>query len=134
MAHAAARRRRTAGNKADHGLLAVSFGLVPEELRRVFLGRSADLADHDNRLRRLVGEKHFQDGDKIGALDRVAANADRGGLAQTLLRGLEHGLVSECARARYNADRARLEDAARHDPDLALACGHNVWVVQYLLS
>src|SRR5260370_23686629 len=125
MAHAPSRGCGTAGNEAHHGLLAPPLGLVHEELRRVFLGGSPDLADHDNRLGRFVGKKHFQHGDKVGALDRVAAYANRGGLAKALLRGLKNGFVSEGARARYDADRARLEDAARHDPDLALARRHH---------
>ncbi len=35
--------------------------------------------------------------------------------------GLEHRLVGQRARARHDADRARLVDVARHDADLALA-------------
>ena len=38
-----------------------------------------------------------------------------------LLRGLEHGLVGERARARDDADPALLVDEARHDADLAFA-------------
>src|SRR6202008_4491405 len=49
MAHAAAGRRGDAGDEADHRLLAAAFGLVLEELGGVFLGRAADLADHDDR-------------------------------------------------------------------------------------
>src|SRR5262244_1912330 len=105
MAHAASRGGSTAGDEADHGLLAPAPSLVLEELCRVFLGGAADLADHHNRLGRLVGKKHFQHGDKIGALDRVAADANRSGLAKTLLRGLKNGLVGEGARARYDTDR-----------------------------
>src|SRR6202045_1834734 len=44
-----------------------------------------------------VGQKHFQDVDEFRALDRIAADADRGGLAETLLGGLEHRLIGQRA-------------------------------------
>ncbi|RZK97718.1 MAG: succinate--CoA ligase subunit alpha, partial [Methylobacterium sp.] len=40
MGHAAARRRRAAGDEADHGLLAAALGLIGEELRRLLLSRA----------------------------------------------------------------------------------------------
>ena len=82
MAHAAARRGGAAGDEADHRLLAAALGLVAQELGGVFLGRAADLADHDDRLGLGVGQEHLQHVDEFGALDRVAADADRGGLAE----------------------------------------------------
>src|SRR5215467_13501794 len=125
MAHATPGRRRAAGNEADHRLLAPALGLVLEELRCVFLGRSADLADHDDRPGCFISKKHLQHGDEVRALDRVAADAYRGGLAEPLVTGLEYSLVGEGARTRNNADRALLEDVARHDADLALSCRHD---------
>src|SRR5581483_9153104 len=56
VAHAPAGRRGSPGDKADGRFLAAALGFVLEKLRRIFLGRAADLADHDNRLGRLVGE------------------------------------------------------------------------------
>src|SRR5215468_2891442 len=93
MAHATSRRRRTSSNEANHGLLASALGLVPKELRRIFLRRSANFADHDDRFSRFVGKKHFHYGDEISALDRVTANSYRGGLTEALLGGLEHRLI-----------------------------------------
>src|ERR1700741_283007 len=49
-------------------------------------GRAADLADHDDRLCRVVGQEQLQHVDEIGAVDRIAADAHRGGLAQALVR------------------------------------------------
>src|SRR6202049_1457754 len=44
--------------------------------------RPADLADHDDRLGCRIAEKHLQHVDELGALDRVAADAGGGGLAE----------------------------------------------------
>ena len=68
--------------KPTTGFLRPRLASSLQELRGVFLGGAADLADHDDRLGRLVGEEHFQHVDELGALDRVAADADRGGLAE----------------------------------------------------
>ena len=130
MAHAAAGRRGAPGDEADHRLLAAALGFVLEELRGVLLRRAADLADHDDRLGRLVGEKHLQHVDELGALDRIAADADRGGLAEAFLGGLEHRLVGQRAGARHDADLAGLEDVARHDADLAFAGRHHARAIR----
>ena len=120
MAHAAARRGGAAGDEADDRLAAAALRFVGEELRGVLLGAAADLADHDDRLGLVVGEEHLEHVDELGALDRVAADADRGRLAEALVGGLEHRLVGQRARAADDADAALLEDVGRHDPDLAL--------------
>ena len=57
----------------------------------------------------------------LGALDRIAADADAGGLAEAHRRGLRHRLIGERAGARDDADRAALMDMAGHDADLAFA-------------
>ena len=46
---------------------------------------------------------------KFGALDRIAADADGGGLAEADLRRLEHGFVGQRAGTRHDADRPRLK-------------------------
>jgi hypothetical protein len=56
--------------------------LVLDELRRVFLGRAADLADHDDRLGSRRRQEQFEHVDEVGAVDRIAADADSGGLAE----------------------------------------------------
>src|SRR5208282_2116070 len=106
MAHAPPWRRGAAGDEPDRRFLAATLGFVLEKLRRVFLRRTADLADQDDRRGRLVGEEHFQDLDEIAAFDRVAADADRGGLAEAFLRGLKHRLIGERSGTRDDADLA----------------------------
>ena len=59
--------------------------------------------------------------DEARPVDRVAADADAGALADPQARELPDPLVGERARAADDADPARLVDIARHDPDLALA-------------
>ena len=61
------------------------FGLVGEELRRLLLGLAADLADHDDRLGLVVGQEELEHVDEVGAVDRIAADADRGGLAEAFV-------------------------------------------------
>jgi 2-oxoglutarate dehydrogenase E1 component len=63
---------------------------------------------------------HFEDVDEFCALDRIAADADRGRLPKVLVGGLEHRLIGERARAADHPDTALLEDVAGHDADLAL--------------
>src|SRR5687768_4592968 len=99
MAHAAARRRGAAGDEADGRLAAAGPGLVLQEHSGVLLGRAADLADHDDRLRLRVGEEQFEHVDEIGAVDRIAADADRGRLPEPGVGGLEHRFVGERAGA-----------------------------------
>src|SRR6201994_1940149 len=130
MAHAAAGRGSDAGDESDHRFLAAALGFVLDELGGVFLGRTADLADHDDRGGLVVGQELLQHVDELGALDRVAADADRGGLAEAFRRGLEHGFIGQRAGARDDADRARLEDVGRHDADLAFAGGHDARAVR----
>src|SRR5665811_1630722 len=125
MAHAPPRRRGAPGDEADGRLLAAAPGLVLEELRGILLGRAADFADHDDRLGLRIGQEQFQHRDEFGALDRITADADRGGLPQVLAAGLEHRLVGQRAGTRDDAHFARLEDVARHDADLAFARRHH---------
>src|SRR5215471_1647138 len=71
VTHAPAGRRGAAGDEPDDRLLAARR---PEEIGAVLLGAAADLADHDDRFGLVVGKKHFEDLDKIGAVDRIAAD------------------------------------------------------------
>src|SRR5580693_1436511 len=130
MTHAPTRRRGASGDEADHRLLAAALGFVLEKLRGVFFRRATDLTDHDDRLGRLVGEKHFQHFDEVGALYGIAADADRRGLAEPFPRGLEYRLVGQGAGARNDTDLARLENVAGHDADLAFAGGHDTGTVR----
>ncbi len=96
----------------------------------LFLGAAADFADHDDRLGLRIGQEQFQDIDEIGAVDRVAADADAGGLAEAGGRGLRHRFVGQRARARDDADLAALVDMAGHDADLAFARGDDAGAVR----
>src|SRR5262249_28648652 len=125
MAHAPTRRRSPAGNEAHHGLLAAALGLVFQKLCRILFGRATDLPDHDDRLSLCVGQKHLEDRNEFSALHRIAADTDRGGLAEIFAAGLKYGLVCERAGARHDSHLAGLEDIARHNADLALACRHH---------
>ncbi len=116
MAHAPPGRGGDAGDEADDRLLHL---VAREELGGVLLGAAADLADHDDRLGLGVGQEHLQHVDEVGALHRVAADADAGGLAEPGRGGLRHRLVGQRAGARDDADRAAAVDVARHDADLA---------------
>src|SRR3546814_5326404 len=110
MSQAAARRRGAARDEARHRFLAATLRFVDQELRRLFLGVAADFADHDDRLGRLVGKEQFEHVDEVGAVDGVAADADRGRLAKADVRGLEHRFIGQRARARDAADAALGED------------------------
>src|SRR5262249_32536145 len=129
MAHAAARRCGPAGDKPSKGLRAAALGLRFYELRRVLLGRAANFPDHDDGVGGRVGEEHFKHGDELGSLDGIAADADRGRLAQSGVGGLLHRLVGERAGPGDDADLAGLEDIARHDADLAGVGGEHARAV-----
>ena len=102
-----------ARDEADHRLLAAALGFVDQELCGLFLSVAADFADHDDRLGGLIGEEEFEHVDEVGApLTGVAADADRGGLAESGVGGLEHRFIGQRARARDDADAALFEDAA----------------------
>ncbi len=113
----------------DRRLHASALGLVLEELGGVFFRLAADLADHDDRLSLGISEEQLERVDEIHALDRIAADADRGGLAEADLRCLKHRFVCKSPGARHNADAAALENIARHDANFALASGHYAWAV-----
>src|SRR6185437_5229145 len=115
---------------ADHWFLASAFRFIGEELRCVFFGASADFADHDDRLGLVIGQELFQHIDEVGPVDRVAADPYRGGLAEALVGGLEHGFVGERAGAADHSDAALLENVAGHDPDLAFAGGEDAGTVR----
>src|SRR6516164_39775 len=125
MPHAPSRRGSATCNEACDRLPAAAPGLVDNKLCRILLARSADLADHYESLRRGVRQKHLQDLDELGSLDRISSDPDRSGLAETFLRGLVNGLVGQRARTGHDADAAGPENIPWHDPDLALAGRHH---------
>src|ERR1700689_2202214 len=118
MPHAPARRRGGSGDEAHHRLLHLA---ALQEIGGLFLGRAAHLSDHDVRLGGGIAQEHLQAVDEMGAVDRIAADADAGRLAEPRRRGLRHRLIGERSGAGDDADVARLVDMPRHDADLALA-------------
>ncbi len=126
MAHTAARWRGKPGDKAHRGLL--GLGLL-EEIRGVFLRRAPDLTDHDDGLGLGVLQEHIQAVDEVGAVDRIATDADAGGLSQTHRRGLCHRLVGQGPGAGDDTHAPRPVDVAGHDADLALIGGNDAGAV-----
>ena len=49
--------------------------MLLQKLGGLLLRRAANLADHDNALGLVVLEKHVQTVDKVGAVERITANA-----------------------------------------------------------
>src|ERR1700733_10319896 len=78
-------------------------------------GRAADFADHDDRLGGGIAQEHLQAIDEIGTVDRIAADADAGRLAEPRRRGLRHRFVGEGAGAGGDADAPRLGGVPRPD-------------------
>src|SRR5690606_22416788 len=117
MTHPPPRRRGGAGDETDHGLLLlnrlIKFG-------RLFLGAAANFTDHHDPLRLVVGEKHLQTVDEVRTVDRIAADADAGSLAEPRGGGLCYRLVGKCSGARDNTDTSPAVDVAGHYADLAL--------------
>src|SRR5258706_9915322 len=118
MAHSAAGGGGESGNKADDGLLNV---LLDKSGRRFFVG-SADFANHDDRVGVAIAVEEGQHVDEIHGADRVAANADAGGLADSPRGALPDGFVGERAGAGDDADFFTGFAFARGGVDVA---GHN---------
>src|SRR5450755_463995 len=116
VAHALARGRCDPGNEADHGLAHI----VLDPARAGFLIIAANLADHDDRIGFRVCIEQLHDIDMLHAIDRVAADADTGGLPEPELHQLAHGLVRQRPGPGDHTDTALLVDVPRHDADLYL--------------
>lgn len=116
MSHALPRRCGRTGDEPDDRLAHA----CPDELRGILFGRTADLANHDDTLGGRIFLEHLENIDEAGTRDRVTADPDARRLPETELGELVHGLISERAATRYDADGAGLVDVAGHDADLAL--------------
>src|SRR5690348_2576350 len=125
MAHALARRRGRTRDERDHWFADVLL----DELRGLFLGTAPDLADHDDAFGLRIVLEQRQAVDEIHPVDRIATDADHRRLAEADVGGLEHGFVSQRARARHDRDLAGLVDVAGHDADLALAGGDDAGAI-----
>ena len=109
-------RCRRPGDEARHWLSHV----LGHEGCGVLLGGPTDLADHDDAFGRRVVIEQPENIDEVGAVDRVATDADRGRLAKAESGQLIDGLIGQSAGAGDNADPTWLMDVAGHDPDPAL--------------
>src|SRR6185437_11701084 len=110
----------------DHRLLHVLANVGRSRFFRI----AADLADHDDRMRVGVGIEKLNGVEECGANDRVAADADAGGLSDAEFRQLADRFVGERAGARHNADVAFEMNVAWHDADLAFARRNNARAVR----
>mmetsp|Transcript_102974 Transcript_102974/g.330312 ORF Transcript_102974/g.330312 Transcript_102974/m.330312 type:complete len:225 (+) Transcript_102974:67-741(+) len=119
VAHASAWRRGDAGDEGDHRLVGLVVGLQP--LCSVLLGAAANLTNHDDAFGRRVVNEALKAIDKVGAVERIAPDADASCLPKASLRSLVDRLVCKCARPADDANLARHVDVARHDSHLALA-------------
>ena len=91
------------------------------ERGRLLLGIAADLAHHQHGVGIGIGLEQQQHVDEAGAVDRVAADADAGALADAQVRELPDAFIGKRPRPADDPDAARLVDIAGHDADLALA-------------
>ena len=117
MAHALARRRLSAGDEGSHWLVR---HVRRNPLRRIFLSRAADFADHEHGERLGIFLEELQRVDEVRSLDGVAADADGRRLADASGRQLERRLIRQRARTGDDADMALAVDVARDDAELAL--------------
>jgi len=68
--------------------------VLPNPFGGFLFRRAADFADHDDAVRVRVGIEQLNDVQVRGAVDRVAPDANAGGLADTAAGELPDGLVS----------------------------------------
>ena len=118
VAHALAFRCRATGDERD--LRDVAQVLGGPGRGRLLRG-AADLADEHDGLGLLVRREQLEDVEERGPDDRVAADADAGGLAEA---GIGHGLdglIGERAGAAHHPDSTLAMDGARDDADLGPA-------------
>lgn len=119
--HPPARRCRNSRDEAHSRLVARI--VLPQEIRRVLLGRPANLANHDHPVRLLIFQEDFQAINEIRPAERVPPDAHDQRLPEPGLRGLVDGFVGEGSGAGDDADAAAPVDEAGHDADFALAGG-----------
>ena len=100
MAHASARRGGAAGDEGDDGFFDVGFDVGGGGF---FVG-AADFADDDDAVGVGVVVEHLQQLDEVQSFDRIAADADAGGLADAAAGALPDGFVSQRAGAADDAD------------------------------
>jgi len=93
VAHAAAGRSSLAGNEADNGQVAGVVFLEPGS--SLFLGLTANLTNHYDALGLGVNNEAAEHVNEVSSVERIATNANDGGLTETLGGGLVDGLVGQ---------------------------------------
>ena len=117
VAHAPAGRGGGAGNETGDRLSAV----VPDPGGGFLFRCAADFTDHDDAMRVRVGIEQLDDFQVGGAVDRIAADADAGGLADAAAGELPDGFVGEGAAAGNDADLALLVNVTWRDANATAA-------------
>src|SRR5574343_240595 len=126
VAHAFAFRSGNTSDVTYHRLSHVLLG----KFGRFFFGGTTDFTDHHDGVGIRIVLEQFQGVDVAGTRDRVAADTDASGLAQTQGGGLCHGFVGQGAGTGHDTDAARIVDVPRHDADLALTRGDDTRAVR----
>ena len=117
VAHAASGRRGRAGDESGDRFLAILL----DPLGGFLLRAAADFADHDDAVRFRVVVEQFDHVQMRSAVDRIAADADAGGLADAARGQLPDRFVGQRAAARDDADVALFVNVAGRDADAAAA-------------
>src|SRR4051794_17094237 len=115
MAHPASWRCGLPGDESDYRL---GDELLNPGRSFLFCG-SADLADHDDRLRFGILIEQPKGIHVSCPDDGVAANTDTGRLSNSQGGELTHSLIRQRARARNDTDLSLQMNVPRHDSDLA---------------
>ena len=114
MPHALSWRCHAAGDEGSDRLLHI----VMDPFRSLFLRRTTDLADHEDRLGIRVVIEKLQCIDEVRAFDRVAADADRTRLSDACMGQLEGRFVSQRAGTGNHAHVAFFIDLSGDDADI----------------
>ena len=117
VTHALAGWRGLTGDKCHNRLGDIGF----DEFGGILFGVAADFADQHNRFGRVVGLKQRQYINKVGANNRIAADANDGALAQAQTGQRIHRFIREGAGFRDNSDWAGHSDCARNNPNFGFA-------------
>src|SRR5262249_45406261 len=117
VAHALAGRRGLSGDEGGNRLV---LHILSDPAGGLLFALAADLADEKDGAGARIARESFQTVDKVEALDRIAADSDRGRLAQAEAGQLVDRFIGQGPRTGDHADLAGFMDVAGHDADLAL--------------
>src|SRR2546423_5929086 len=113
MAHAASRRRGLSCDKRHHRLANVLLYIF----RCGLFSIAADFTNHDHGFRVGIFVEQLESIDKRSADNRIATDADRGGLSDAALRKLIYSFVGQSSRSGEDTDIPFFVDTTRHDSD-----------------